>query len=128
MQVFTTLTQSQRNIFSFRWKRTGALYWNLGRSEFPLFVVLLTCCFVVPQMTFEPLLKGHAQSSNVNHCFLLPFKHEDKKELNEEIKGATKLYFMYYSCVVIILFSTGLYKSAFSTCFLVKRGFRLSVF
>ena len=34
------------------------------------------------------------------------------------IKGATKLYFMHYLRVVIILFSMGLYKSAFSTyCF-----------
>ena len=51
------------------------------------------------------------------------------------VKGATKLYFMYYLRVVIILFRTGLYKSAFSTydfgetsfssfCFLV---FRVSV-
>ena len=31
------------------------------------------------------------------------------------IKGTTKLYFMNYSRVVIILFSTGLQKSAFST-------------
>ena len=31
------------------------------------------------------------------------------------IKGATKLYFARYSYVVIILFNTGLYKSAFST-------------
>ena len=31
------------------------------------------------------------------------------------VKGATKLYFTHYSYVVIILFSTGLYKSAFST-------------
>ena len=30
-------------------------------------------------------------------------------------KGATELYFMHYSRVVIILLSTGLYKSAFST-------------
>ena len=30
-------------------------------------------------------------------------------------KRATKLYFMYYSRVVIILFSTGLYKFAFCT-------------
>ena len=30
-------------------------------------------------------------------------------------KGATILYFMYYLCVVIILFDTDLYKSAFST-------------
>ena len=33
----------------------------------------------------------------------------------DKFKGATKLYFMYYSGVVIILLSTGLYKSAFST-------------
>ena len=32
-----------------------------------------------------------------------------------DLKGAKKLYFMYYSRVVSILFSTGLYKSTFST-------------
>ena len=31
------------------------------------------------------------------------------------VKGATKLHFTHYSCVVIILFHTSLYKSAFST-------------
>ena len=31
------------------------------------------------------------------------------------IKGAKKLYFTHYSCVVIILFNTGLLKSAFSS-------------
>ena len=37
------------------------------------------------------------------------------------LKRATKkLYFMYCSCVVIILFSPGLYKAAFSTYSLVK--------
>ena len=30
------------------------------------------------------------------------------------VKGATKLYFLHYSCVVIILFNTGLQKSVFS--------------
>ena len=30
-------------------------------------------------------------------------------------KGTTKLHLMHYSCVVIILFITDLYKSAFST-------------
>ena len=39
------------------------------------------------------------------------------------IKGATKLYFMYYFRVVIILFSTGLYKSAFSTYDFGKTSF-----
>ena len=32
-----------------------------------------------------------------------------------DLKGATKLYFTHYLCAVIILFSTGLYKPAFST-------------
>ena len=40
-----------------------------------------------------------------------------------KLKGATKFYFMYYSRVVIILFSTGLYKSAFSTCSFGKTSF-----
>ena len=31
------------------------------------------------------------------------------------LKGATKFYFTHDSCVVIILFNTGLYKSVFST-------------
>ena len=31
------------------------------------------------------------------------------------VNGATKLYFIHYLRVVIILFSTGLYKSTFST-------------
>ena len=31
------------------------------------------------------------------------------------LKGATELYFTHYSCVVIILFNSGLYKSAFFT-------------
>ena len=43
-------------------------------------------------------------------------------------KGAAKLYFMYYSRLVIVLFSAGLYKSAFSAYSVVKLGFRVSVF
>ena len=39
-----------------------------------------------------------------------------------------KLYFMHYSCVVIILFGTGLHKSVFSAYFFGKLGFCLSVF
>ena len=39
------------------------------------------------------------------------------------IKGATELYFMYYFRVVIILFSTGSYKSAFSTYNFGKTSF-----
>ena len=48
-------------------------------------------------------------------------------EFNIIFKGATKLYYMHYSRVVIILFSKGLCKSAFSIL-LVKLGFRHSGF
>ena len=44
------------------------------------------------------------------------------------IKGAGKLYFIYYLYVVIILFSTGLYKSAFATYSFGELGYRLSMF
>ena len=40
--------------------------------------------------------------------------------------GATKLYFMHYLRVVIILISTGLYKSIFSTYFFGKTRFLYS--
>ena len=42
------------------------------------------------------------------------------------VKGAAKLYFIDYSSLVIILLSTGLYKSAFSTDSFGKLGFGLS--
>ena len=38
-----------------------------------------------------------------------------------------KLYFMHYSCVVIILFNTGLYKSVFYLFFWKTSSFCLSV-
>ena len=44
------------------------------------------------------------------------------------IKGAEKLYFMDYSRVVIILFSTASNKSKFSIYSFGKLGYRLSVF
>ena len=37
------------------------------------------------------------------------------RKVTSKIQRATKLYFMYYLLVVIILFCTGLYKSAFSS-------------
>ena len=36
-------------------------------------------------------------------------------KVQDYFKGATKSYFTHYSCVVIILFKTGLQRSAFST-------------
>ena len=43
-------------------------------------------------------------------------------------KGATKLFFTHYSCVVIIFSSTGISKSAFSTYYFGILVFYLSVF
>ena len=43
-----------------------------------------------------------------------------------DFKGATKLYFKHYSCVVIILFNTGLYNSAFFTYSFGKLVFWIS--
>ena len=43
------------------------------------------------------------------------------------LKGATKSYFMHYSCVVIILLNTGLWRSAFSIIYFGKLVFCLSV-
>ena len=50
------------------------------------------------------------------------------KQIFTCFKGATHLYFMYCSHAVIILFRTGLCKSAFSTYSLIKLVFRLFVF
>ena len=50
------------------------------------------------------------------------------KQIFTCFKGATHLYFMYCSHVVIILFRTGLCKSAFSTYSLIKLVFHLFVF
>ena len=46
-----------------------------------------------------------------------------KEHIQDAFKGATKLYFMYCSRVVIILFSPGLYKSAFFYLFFGKFSF-----
>ena len=45
----------------------------------------------------------------------------------EQLQEATRLYFKHYSCVVIILFNTGLYKSAYSTYSFGKLTFSLSL-
>ena len=49
------------------------------------------------------------------------------EQASKQIIGATKLYFVSYSRVVMILFSTGLWKSAFSTMCFTKLGLCLCV-
>ena len=61
----------------------------------------------------------------MNTCWLLPIFQF--LFISKIVKGAVKLYFMYYLHAVIILFSTGLYNSAFSTYSFAKLGYRLSL-
>ena len=53
------LTQSQENIFSFRWKRTVALYWNQSTSEFRHFILIFLTCYVFnPTSVCWTVVKG----------------------------------------------------------------------
>ena len=56
-----------------------------------------------------------------------PFRSNMHYKYSIVFKGATKLYFTHYSCVVIILFYTGLCRSPFSTISFRKLVFRLSM-
>ena len=47
---------------------------------------------------------------------------------NQYLKGAPKFYFTHYSCLIIILFNTGLWKSVFSTYSVARLVFCLSMF
>ena len=66
---------------------------------------------------------------SVNQCLCIASRKAYLEALDEEstmelfckiserllsVKGAMKLYFMYYSRVVVVLFSTGLYNSTYS--------------
>ena len=51
------------------------------------------------------------------------YRNQQQQDLSTYFKGATKLHFMFYFRVVIILFSTGLYKSAFSAYDFGKTNF-----
>ena len=87
----------------------------------------------------EPLpQKSEIKISYYNDFIINLFKVNKKKilgcfearsdVLTANIKRATKLYFMHYSCVVIILFNMDLFKSAFSTYSFKNLAFRLPVF
>ena len=53
---------------------------------------------------------------SIRQALLLKYGFTKKvKHRSNLVKGATKLYFMYCFCVVIIFFITDLCKSAFST-------------
>ena len=93
------MTQSQSNIFSFRWKTTVTLYWNLGTSEFSIFVVfsdLWQCC---PTAKSFPKVLESCWRDKLNYpmliaVFLLLFQFEGKKSFMRKVSlyGVPKGY------------------------------------
>ena len=77
-----------------------------------------------PVSTRQQLL---IKSQNIYSLSLLDI-HNTYTWNTNAFKGATKLYFMLSSIVVIILLDTDLYQSAFSVYSFKKLVFRLSVF
>ena len=98
------------------------------------FFSCFSICMIVPSRvkTWRSPVSGKNCSLVSRFCtimtnMILLKLHVWEKSLSR-VKGATKLYFMHYSCVVIILFSTGLCKSAFSTYSFGKTRFSLFCF
>ena len=78
--------------------------------------------------SFVKLYNFQRISLKVRMWNLIPAKEVFETHLRTLIKRTTKLYFMYYSRVVSIMFSTGLYKSTFSTYFFDETRFSSFVF
>ena len=58
----------------------------VGTSEFPhVTLFFLTYCFLTSPLSFGLLLRGQAESFNVNDCCFILFKLEDKEKLDEEV-------------------------------------------
>ena len=91
------------------------------------FYFLMHHIFLYEWKVFK-ILKTSLEACFFWHELIFFQKVYSANSITEELllKGAKKLYFTYYSCVVIILLNTGLYKSAFSTNSFRKLIFCLS--
>ena len=80
------------------------------------FYFLMHHIFLYEWKVFK-ILKTSLEACFFWHELIFFQKVYSANSITEELllKGAKELYFTYYSCVVIILLNTGLYKSAFST-------------
>ena len=108
MQVFTTMIQSQKNIFSSRLKRTVILYWNLGISEFPLFVLFFNLLLRFPRTNFSTGLDGAGSiiqclSLFIYCCFNLQVKKSFMKMLH--LNGVPKRVLTDLFCWTILMFA-----------------------
>ena len=83
--------------------------------------LLALCILAISNLISTPLFVFISASTNFNDltCLILILQlmliHFSCSNHKIFFKGATKMYFMYYSRVVSTLFSAGLHKSAFST-------------
>ena len=72
----------------------------------------------MPRFLFLTKLK----QSNLQINLKMTLPQVSSSEFCANFKGASKLYFTHYSCMVIFLFSIGLGKSAFSTYLLENQS------
>ena len=70
----------------------------------------------------NPIMKRGRFFNVIVFIFILSLK------LCHMFKGATKLYFTHYLCVVIIFYNTGLYESGFSPYYFQKLVYHLPMF
>ena len=70
----------------------------------------------------NPIIKRGRFFNVIVFIFILSLK------LCHMFKGATKLYFTHYLCVVIIFYNIGLYKSGFSPYYFEKLVYHLPMF
>lgn len=77
--------QSQKNSFSFMWKTTISLYWNLRISELSLFALFFNLLFCCPTTKFWAIVEGAGNNPMLMTVPLFLFLLEGQKRLDEEI-------------------------------------------
>ena len=127
--TFILIFENSGNSFSFSFSP----FWSVKYLNFQLNLPIWT-----PYHTF--IESNHPEVTKNSYYVLFPEGRQKKvsahglyviiqsNPLNITFKGSTKLYFIHYLHVVIVLFSTGLYKSVFSVYSFGKLTFCLSMF
>ena len=98
------------------------------------FIIIISIVFMTRKKIFGCLLHYGTQDEVDLYQFckyLISTTNKEQKKIaftqkSRELKGATKSYFTHYPCVVIILFNTALFRSAFSMVSIRKLVFGLS--
>ena len=101
-----------------------ATVWFFGSKKWGPETRKLRKCIIE---TIAKLLKRNTSSVPLFYYLQLQLLYLQLHFINIFFKGATKFYFTHYLHMVIILFNTGLYKSAFSTFSFGKLAFCISV-